>query len=117
MDQHPQGREGTHSVNAMVALCTCPSRQEAERLGRLIIEKRVAACVNIIPGVQSVFRWQGQIEQDEECLLLIKTIKERFDTLSALIVDEHPYELPEILGVSIEQGLSAYLRWIEDEVR
>ena len=101
----------------MVALCTCPSRQEAERLGSLIIEKRVAACVNIIPGVQSVYRWQGQIEQDEECLLLIKTSKERFDTLSALIVDEHPYELPEVIGVSIEHGLSAYLRWIEDEVR
>ena len=116
MEQKPQESENSPQQGTMIALCTCPSRQVAERLAHQIVEKRRAACVNIIPGVQSVYRWQGQITQDEEYLLVAKTTREGFASLSAQIVAEHPYELPEVIGVSIEQGLSAYLRWIEEEV-
>ena len=116
MKQKTQEGENFPQTEAMIALCTCPSRQVAERLAHQLVEKRCAACVNIIPGVQSVYRWQGQVAQDEEYLLVVKTTRKYFDSLSAQIADTHPYELPEVIGVSIEQGLSAYLRWIEEEV-
>ena len=81
------------------------------------MEKRLAACVNLLPQVQSVYRWRGQIEVDEEVLLLIKTQGARMEALKQCVVENHPYELPEIIAVKIDSGLTGYLDWIEQQTR
>jgi periplasmic divalent cation tolerance protein len=93
-------------------LNTCPDRATAEMLARLLLEKRLAACVNIVPGLTSIYRWQGQIETAQECLLLIKTAQEHYPAVEFCIREHHPYELPEIIALSIDQGLPDYLHWI-----
>ncbi|MCQ8127956.1 divalent-cation tolerance protein CutA [Methylomonas rivi] len=93
--------------------CTCPDRETAESIaGRLIAEK-LAACVNILPGVLSVYEWQGQIEIAQEHLLLIKSPPARYDAIEAAIKTLHPYQLPEIIAVAIERGSAEYLKWID----
>ena len=78
-----------------------------------LVEKGVAACVNIIPGVTSVYHWQGQRESSTETLLLIKTTQTQYPALESAIRSRHPYELPEIIAVPVEQGLDGYLNWVE----
>ena len=116
LDKPIEAIQKTDRSNTLVAFCTCPSASVAEQLARLVVEQRAAACVNIIPGIRSVYRWQGQITVDEECLLLIKTTDVGFTELTALINEAHPYELPEVIAVTIEQGLPAYLKWIEEQI-
>jgi periplasmic divalent cation tolerance protein len=101
------------AASHLIALCTVPDAGTAERLARLLIEKHLAACVNIMPGLTSVYDWQGQIETADELLLLIKTRSDRYPGLEAAIRDSHPYELPEIISVPIGQGLEAYFNWID----
>lgn len=98
-------------------LCTCPSMGVAEQVAGQIVDKQLAACVNIIPGVKSVYRWEGKIAQDDEIMLMIKATSACFETLCEAIREIHPYELPEVIGVSIEHGHEAYLNWIEESVR
>ncbi len=104
-------------VNALICFCTCPDTDTAERLAEALVEERLAACVNILPGLRSVYRWQAEVERADETLLLIKTVRERFDALSARIKALHPHELPEVLAVEAAAGLPAYLRWVADETR
>ena len=104
-------------VNALICFCTCPDTDTAERLAEALVEERLAACVNIVPGLRSVYRWQAEVERADETLLLIKTVRERFDALSARIKALHPHELPEVLAVEAAAGLPAYLRWVADETR
>lgn len=85
-----------------------------ERLGEALVSARLAACVNVVDGVTSIYAWEGNINKDGEVLLLIKSRADRFDTLRAEIVKHHPYELPEIIAVAVESGLPAYLRWIDE---
>lgn len=101
---------------AQLVLSTCPDRDTAERLARLLVERRLAACVNIVPGLVSVYRWQGEIHRDAECLLLIKTDTERYPALETALRAAHPYELPEIVAVTISNGSTDYLRWITTEL-
>ena len=96
-----------------IVLCTCPDDGSAADLARRLVENRLAACVNVLPGLTSVYGWQGQIETDREALLVVKTRADRFDDLAACIRRHHPYELPEIVAVPIEQGSSTYLQWID----
>ena len=117
MNNSTETAEKIDSSGALLALCACPRGAVAEQIASTLVDRRLAACVNIIPGVQSVYRWQGKIARDDELLLLIKTTTSRFDELSALIVDMHPYELPEVIAVSIERGISEYLQWIEEQVK
>lgn len=100
------------STNAVIILCTYPDRESAEKTARLLVEKRLAACVNILPGLTSIYRWQDKIEAAQELLLLIKSSGDIYQTLEAAIVEHHPYELPEILTIPIEHGLPGYLHWI-----
>ena len=93
------------------------SRASAEKLAALLVERQLAACVNILAPCSSVYRWQGEIQRDEEHPLLIKTAQDRYAELEALIRANHPYELPEITAVNIAHGLPAYLRWIVSETR
>ncbi len=95
-----------------VVLCTCPDQQTAENLARHIVQQQLAACVNIVPGLTSVYRWEGQIESASECLLLIKTDQQLYPQLEECLLKQHPYALPEISALPITQGAPAYLHWL-----
>ncbi|WP_020564640.1 divalent-cation tolerance protein CutA [Methylosarcina fibrata] len=101
------------SKAVQIILCTCPDQETAENIARLLIERNLAACVNILPGLTSYYRWQGQIESAQELLLLIKSSGARYSAVEAAILENHPYELPEIVAVPVEQGLPDYLHWID----
>ncbi|MBN8799666.1 MAG: divalent-cation tolerance protein CutA [Stenotrophomonas nitritireducens] len=103
--------------DARLVFCTFPDAATAQALARLLVERRLAACVNLLPPMQSVYRWQGQVEQAEELQLLIKTTADRLEALTAALLQHHPYELPEILAVSPSAGLPAYLDWIRAQTR
>ena len=100
----------------LVALSTVATPEDAERIARELVERGLAACVNVVPGVVSIYRWKGAVERDEERLLVIKTRGERFDALREALVSLHPYEVPELIAVHIEDGHPAYLRWLADSV-
>ena len=100
----------------VVALSTVGSAEEADRLARALVERRLAACVNVVPGVVSHYRWQGELQRDEERLLVIKTRAERIEALRDALRELHPYELPELVAFEITAGSEAYLKWIDDGV-
>lgn len=102
-------------MHALLVFTNLPDRTAAERLADALLEKRVAACVNILAPCRSVYRWKGAVEHDEEHPMLIKTTAEQYPALEAAIRAGHPYELPEIIAVPIERGLPAYLDWIAAE--
>jgi len=97
-----------------VVLCTVPAGNIAEQIAHALVQQRLAACVNIVPGITSVYRWKGSVEADTEQLLVIKTRKGLMDHVQQAIQELHPYELPEIIAVPIVGGLPAYLDWIDD---
>ena len=99
-----------------IVFCTCPDSEVAEGIATALVGGRLAACVNIIPGVRSVYRWQGKVERDEELLLVIKTHRNCYARLEAAIRERHPYELPEIVRVPIDTGLPDYLAWVDSSV-
>jgi periplasmic divalent cation tolerance protein len=101
----------------LLATCTCPDRPTALSLARDLVELRLAACVQVLPGVHSVYRWAGQVEDAEEVLLLIKTMSDRLEPLTQAILERHPYELPEIIALQAGGGLDRYLQWVDDESR
>ena len=106
--------EGAESETLLV-LTTLPGREAALKLARALVEKRLAACVNILAGCTSIYRWQDNVEQAEEVPLLIKTRAGRYAELEAAIRSLHPYELPEIIAVPVVQGLADYLGWVAEE--
>ena len=87
------------------------------QLADTLVEERFAACVNVLPGIRSVSRWQGAIERSDETLLLIKTTRDRLDALTTRVRDLHPYELPEVIAVEVAGGLSTYLDWVVEQTR
>ncbi len=93
-------------------LTTCPTRRAAQRLARALVEERLAACVNIVPIAQSVYRWRGRIESTPEFLLIIKSLKRAYARLEKRLRALHPYELPEIIAVPISSGSRPYLAWL-----
>jgi periplasmic divalent cation tolerance protein len=99
-------------TNYQIIFCTCPDKDTAEKIAHLLVEHKLAACVNIVPNIRSVYRWQGEIEQADEFLLLIKAEQATYSELEKLIKTHHPYQLPEIIAVAIERGLPDYLNWI-----
>lgn len=103
-------------ADLQIVLCTVPDRDTAERIATALVTERLAACVNIIPAMTSVYRWQDKIETADELLLLIKSAAELQQTLQDKIMTLHPYELPEIITVSIEDGLPGYLDWLSDSL-
>lgn len=96
----------------LLCLSTCPDAATAARIARTLVEERLAACVNWLSGVQSTYRWRGEINEDAEILLIIKTTRERFGALRERLVELHPYELPELVAVEIAEALPAYLDWL-----
>lgn len=95
-----------------LVLCTCPEGETAESLARILIEERLAACVNVLPGLTSVYTWQGNLETSRESLLMIKTEQSRYAELELRLRQRHPYQVPEIVALPIEHGLPDYLQWI-----
>lgn len=99
----------------LLCLSTCPNAETAARIARALVEERLAACVNRVPGVASTYRWEGGIHEDTEVLLVIKTTRERFAALRDRLVELHPYEVPELIAMDIADGHPAYLDWINAE--
>jgi periplasmic divalent cation tolerance protein len=104
-------------TDGILVLTTCGSAEEAERIGRSLVESRLAACVNITPGIRSIYRWQGVIEESAEWSLTIKSRRDLFESLSTELRRLHSYETPEILMLPIADGSAAYLRWMDKELR
>ena len=100
----------------VVVLCTIGSAEEAERLARGVVERRLAACVNVVPGVTSFYRWKGEIARDREWLMVMKTTADRFEALRVALVELHPYDVPEIVELPIQRGHAPYLEWIDETV-
>ncbi len=103
-------------TDKIVVLCTCGSAEEAEKLARALVDLRLAACVNVAPGVRSFYRWQGAIEDSAEVLLIIKSSRARFAALRAEIERLHTYEIPEIIAVPVVDGSTSYLHWLDGEL-
>jgi periplasmic divalent cation tolerance protein len=100
----------------IVVLSTCGSPQEAQRLAHALVEKRLAACVNIVSGVRSIYRWKDAIEDEEEVLLVIKTSRPLFEELRNEILRLHSYEVPEVIALEVVDGSEGYLAWLDREL-
>jgi periplasmic divalent cation tolerance protein len=98
-------------------LTTCPNQTIAEKLGHGLVKKRLAACVNIIPQVRSIYEWQGNVASENEVLLLIKTQQKHYTAIEELLIEQHPYEVPELLALPIEGGFDKYLAWLNNAVK
>jgi periplasmic divalent cation tolerance protein len=107
----------TSDDKALIALTTFPSPEAAEPFARAAVEAGVAACVNILPGITSLYIWKGQVQKDGEVLLLIKTTEAKWPVLEALVKERHPYELPELIAIPVCAGSEKYLEWIRHSVR
>ncbi|MDH5190025.1 MAG: divalent-cation tolerance protein CutA [Gammaproteobacteria bacterium] len=101
--------------NYHIVLNTCPDMGVAKNLATLLVKNRMAACINIIPGLTSIYEWKGKLETGTECLLVIKSVKNSYPELEKMIRENHPYELPEIISVSVSGGLNEYLGWISQQ--
>ena len=102
----------TATEDAIAVFITAPNREEASRLAEMLIQTRLAGCVQILPGVESVYRWQGQIERSEEFLLIAKTASTKFVELEKEVRAIHSYETPEIVAVPVVSGSQPYLEWL-----
>ena len=103
-------------TDKVVVLVTCASADEAGKIATAIVEQRLAACANIVPGIRSVYRWEGKVQDEQEMLLVIKSTRERFAALRTAIEKLHSYSVPEIIALPIVDGAEKYLKWIEDSV-
>lgn len=101
----------------LLVLCTFPNAEEARQIGTLLVDLQVAACVNLVPQIESIYRWEGAIKTEPEVLALIKTTVNNYREVEALIQKLHPYKTPEVIALQIDRGSSAYLGWISENTR
>lgn len=99
-----------------IALVTAPAQDVAERIVRALVEERLAACGNIVPGITSIYRWEGAIQQETEVLIVLKTTRACVARLIARVKDLHPYDVPEVLALPVTAGLEAYAAWVAANV-
>ena len=99
----------------LIVMSNAPDTANAEALARTLVEAKLAACVNILPGVQSIYRWQGDIQQADEVTLLIKTTRQHYPLLQQALVAAHPYDLPEVVAWPLSEGYAPYLQWVATE--
>jgi periplasmic divalent cation tolerance protein len=99
-----------------IVLTTAGSEEEAHKIAHTLVERCLAACVNVVPQVTSIYRWRGKVEEAREWLLLIKTTESAFEQLRNAIAELHSYDLPECISVAIENGSSLYLQWIDESI-
>ncbi|HTG18119.1 MAG TPA: divalent-cation tolerance protein CutA [Blastocatellia bacterium] len=100
----------------LLVLVTAPNQDEARRIANALVEERLAACVNIVGAIESVYRWEGQVTTDRETLLIIKTTDDRYEDLEQRVKELHSYSTPEVIAFKIERGSSEYLSWLRDSV-
>lgn len=98
----------------LIVLITAPTAEEAARIAETIVSERLAACVNIVGGVASIYRWQGEITRDNETLMIVKTTAERYDDLEQRVKELHSYTTPEVIAIKIERGSPDYLNWLRE---
>jgi len=99
-------------TDGVIVLVTVPNAETADKLGEALVGERLAACVNVVAGVRSIYRWKGAVEKDTELLCICKTTRAGFERLRARVVELHPYEVPEVVALPIEAGHAPYLAWI-----
>jgi periplasmic divalent cation tolerance protein len=104
-------------TDKIVVLTTCAAEADAERLARALVAGRLAACVNVVPGVRSFYHWKGEIESSEEFLLIVKTSRDLFPALRAEMEKLHAYEVPELLALPVVAGAENYLSWLQSNLR
>ena len=104
-------------MNARIVLTTAPDRETAERIARALVERKLAACVNLVPGIRSVYRWRGAVEEADEILLLAKTADDRVEALERALGEIHPYELPECVVLEAGRVEANYLAWLVESTR
>ncbi len=104
-------------TDVVAVLVTVPDAGKAAELARALVEERLAACGNVIAGVRSIYRWEGKVQDEGEVLLVLKTARRRFPDLLARLRSLHPYEVPEILAIPVEEGNGAYLDWVDQSTR
>ncbi|MCS7244202.1 MAG: divalent-cation tolerance protein CutA [Candidatus Calescibacterium sp.] len=97
-----------------VLYITCPNMNDAENIARVLVNNRVAACINIIPNVKSIYTWQDKVEESEEVLLIVKTVEDNLEMLEEIVKKYHPYTVPEIISWGINSGNTEYLKWMND---
>jgi periplasmic divalent cation tolerance protein len=100
------------NTDMLVVLVTVPNEETATKLAEALVGERLAACVNVLDGVRSTYRWKGAVERDDEILCVCKTTRDGFERLRARVVELHPYEVPEVIALPIELGHAPYLAWI-----
>ncbi|HPG94010.1 MAG TPA: divalent-cation tolerance protein CutA [Dokdonella sp.] len=103
-------------MSLLIVHCSCAADGSADRIARALVEEHLAACVSLLPGVRSTFRWQGKMHTDDEVLMLVKTTRERYPALASRLLELHPYELPEIIAVDVSAAHPPYAAWVEHEV-
>lgn len=104
------------TTDVRTILVTAPDMETAERLGRTLVEERLAACANLLPGVVSLYRWEGEMQRAQEVLLVLKSTATAVEGLRARVEELHPYDVPEVLALSVTTGHEPYLSWVRDEV-
>jgi periplasmic divalent cation tolerance protein len=103
------------NASHIVIMITVPSREVGEQVANALVEGRLVACVNIVPGISSIYQWQGNIEQEDELLLIAKSRATLFNRVATLVKQIHPYDVPEVIAIPIVAGSSEYLAWIDTE--
>jgi periplasmic divalent cation tolerance protein len=104
-------------TDVLAVLVTVPGEEVALKMGRVLVEERLAACVNLIPGVRSLYWWEGRVAEDAELLLVLKTTRGRLDALRERVLALHPYQVPEVVALPVEAGSAAYLEWVRASVK
>jgi periplasmic divalent cation tolerance protein len=102
-------------TDALLVLTTLPSANAAAEVAKAVVGEKLAACANILPALRSIYRWEGKVQDENEVLVLLKTRQGQYERLKARILELHPYEVPEVLAIAVEQGHGAYLDWIRRE--
>lgn len=100
-----------------IVYVTTPNDDSAKKIARALVTQQLAACVNIVPGIQSIYQWEGRVNEDSEYLLMIKTASAKVDAVSQFVRENHPYSVAEVISVKIENGNPPYLSWIEQSMK
>ncbi len=101
----------------LVVLSTFPEADTATRIGRVLVEEALAACVNVVPGIRSIYAWRGAVQDEPEVLMIVKTTSARLPQLRDRLLELHPYDLPEVVALSTAGGHDAYFRWVAEATR
>ena len=103
-------------MRRLVVISTAPRAEDAEFMARELVEQRLAACVNVLPPMTSIYRWRGEVEHTEEVLMVVKTTEDRFEAVRDALVKGHPYDVPEVLALEVTAGHAPYLAWLDESV-